>query len=312
MPTSRWLTMDFWCSWVNSMGSSMVRMWPRLCAVAVVDHGRQGAGLTRAGGPDHQQESPLDADEFRQHGRQGEFLEGRNAVLDIADHHRRSAALAKDIDPEAPDTLQLHPQVALPGLGQFPLLTLVHHGVGQGHNLLAGQGPVAKGQEGPIHLQMRPRALAEEEVGAMLGGHDFEKGIQVHGHSNLGGAVGWNVQGSGGWRQAPWGWLGAAWVRQSRRRGARSPPPVRPRAGSLVATVPLAPCRPSRADPIRWAASSTPAKPTTGTPRRWAISRPRRSSISKKRLGICSANRMAEASRHPAAAPDGSTPLRYR
>jgi hypothetical protein len=149
-------------------------------AVAVIDHGRQGAGLARSGGPDHQEKSPLDADEFRQHRGQRELREGRNAVLDIADHHRRSAALAEDIDPEAPNPLQLHPQVALPGLGQLSLLALVHHGVGQGQDLLAAQDPVAKGQEGPIHLQMRPRALAEKEVGTLLGGHDFEKGVQVH------------------------------------------------------------------------------------------------------------------------------------
>ncbi|MNF93243.1 hypothetical protein D3C84_759110 [compost metagenome] len=28
MPTSRWVTMQPWCWWMNSMGSSMVMMWP--------------------------------------------------------------------------------------------------------------------------------------------------------------------------------------------------------------------------------------------------------------------------------------------
>ena len=28
MPTSRWVTMQFWCWWMNSIGSSMVMMWP--------------------------------------------------------------------------------------------------------------------------------------------------------------------------------------------------------------------------------------------------------------------------------------------
>ena len=29
VPTSRWLTMHFWCLWMNSIGSSTVMMWPR-------------------------------------------------------------------------------------------------------------------------------------------------------------------------------------------------------------------------------------------------------------------------------------------
>ena len=58
-PTSRWLTIDFLLVNRNSIGSSMVRMWPVHLLVAVLEHRRQRGALAGAGGADHQDQAAL-------------------------------------------------------------------------------------------------------------------------------------------------------------------------------------------------------------------------------------------------------------
>jgi hypothetical protein len=47
------------CWWMNSIGSSMVMMWPRRVQVAVADHRRQRGGFAGAGGADENDQPRL-------------------------------------------------------------------------------------------------------------------------------------------------------------------------------------------------------------------------------------------------------------
>ena len=70
MPSSRWVMMQFLCGCTNSIGSSMVMMWPKVVLVAVVDHRGQRSALARAGGAHEDDQAALGHGHVFEHVRQ--------------------------------------------------------------------------------------------------------------------------------------------------------------------------------------------------------------------------------------------------
>ena len=71
--------------------------------VAVLQHRRERGALAGAGGADHQDQAPLLGDQLAQDGGQGQAVQRRDDVRDVAEHRRDRAALAEAREPEAAD-----------------------------------------------------------------------------------------------------------------------------------------------------------------------------------------------------------------
>ena len=145
-PTSRWLTMQLWWRWMNSIGSSTVMMWPfrsllilSIIAASVVD-------LPEPVGPGHQDQAARPLGQLRDHRRQAQLLEGLDVEGDLPDDHRHAAALLEDVAAEARQVLDAEGEVELVLGLEALLLVLGEHRVGQLQRVLRRAG--------------RPRTLA--------------------------------------------------------------------------------------------------------------------------------------------------------
>ena len=99
---------------------------PAGVAVAIVDHGCQRGGFTRARGSDKQDQAPLAHDEI------GQNL-GETQVMPLRDIHDNEAgndadliALPEDIDPETPHAGKRHRQIHFQIPRELLALGIVH------------------------------------------------------------------------------------------------------------------------------------------------------------------------------------------
>ena len=74
---------------------------PRRIGIAVIDHGGEGRGLARTGGPDHHDQTVFLHDQIVQHPRQVQILGRRDVVAHVAEHERGFAALTEGRAPKA-------------------------------------------------------------------------------------------------------------------------------------------------------------------------------------------------------------------
>ena len=168
--------------WRNrySIGSSIVRMWPVFCAIAVVDHRRQRRRLARAGRTRDQHEPALFHHELEQHRRQLQLLERGNVAAHVPDDQRYRAALAEDVDPEVADgrveMRQVHLELAL----ERPGLVLAHQLVGHTADRVDVHRLARQGCDDPVDLHADRRAARDEEVRRLFFGHQLEQSVEIH------------------------------------------------------------------------------------------------------------------------------------
>jgi hypothetical protein len=95
--------------------------------VDVVDHGRQGGGLARAGRAGDQHQAAGLLGQAGDHRGQAQLVDGHRPLLDPAQHQLDRAALAEGVHPEPPHAGQRVGEVGLVG----PLELLVQVGADQ-------------------------------------------------------------------------------------------------------------------------------------------------------------------------------------
>ena len=100
-PTSRWLIRHFFDSCTNSIGSSMVRMWPCSFSLMWLTIAGERGRLARAGRPGHQHDAARLVGDLLEDLRALEVLERQDLRRD-GPHHRGGAALLDEgVDAEA-------------------------------------------------------------------------------------------------------------------------------------------------------------------------------------------------------------------
>src|SRR3989338_8807109 len=179
VPTSRWLTMQPWCRWMNSIGSSTVMMWPFL-AVDLVDHRRERGALARARRPGHQHQPARLLGQLRNNRRQLELVEGLHLKRDLPDHQRHAAALLEGVAPEPRQILDAEGEVEFV-LGLEPLLLLLREDrIRQLQRVLRVQD-VLDLAAGDVAVDPQLRALARRdvEVGRLALDHLLQQGAEV-------------------------------------------------------------------------------------------------------------------------------------
>ncbi|MDT4855845.1 hypothetical protein FQZ97_902150 [compost metagenome] len=137
---------------------------PAQVAVAVVQHGRQRGRLARARGTHHQHQTALELGQLFQHRRQLQPVQRRNPGVDVADHHGHVAALAVDVDPEAPQAGQGDGQVAFERGFKAADLRLAHHGIGQALRARRVQRRFRQTPHHALHLERGRAAAGEKEI----------------------------------------------------------------------------------------------------------------------------------------------------
>jgi hypothetical protein len=100
--------------------------------VDVVDHGRQGGRLARAGRAGDQDQAAGLLGQAGDHRGQAQLADGHRPLLDPPQHHPDRAALAEGVDPE--------PSHAWPGVGEVGLVGPLELVVQVGADELAQQG----------------------------------------------------------------------------------------------------------------------------------------------------------------------------
>ena len=153
MPTSRCVTMQPWCWWMNSIGSSMVMMRPR-------------GGFTGAGGADENHQAALGHRQVLDHRRQAQLVHVGNLGFDTAQHHAHQVALVKGAGPEPADAAGGNREVALVVFEEFLALLFVHgaeHDV-PGH--VRGQRVARHRQHLAVNFHARWHAGGDEQVRA--------------------------------------------------------------------------------------------------------------------------------------------------
>jgi hypothetical protein len=148
--------------------------------VAVVDHGGERGGLARAGGAHHQDQAALEHHQILQDFGHPEVFELGHLRRDVAQHHRRIAALIEHIDSEAPEAglgnreidLQLFVEV-LDLLGSHESESRLAHRLGTQYLLVDGEDLA-------LDLDLDGRVAGEEEIRRLSFHHQFEQRLGVH------------------------------------------------------------------------------------------------------------------------------------
>jgi hypothetical protein len=146
-----------------------------LALVAKVEHRCKRSRLARAGRADHEDQAALLHDHFLQHLRHAEGVDRRDAVGNVAHHHRGRALLAKSADAERADPRQVVGGVQLHFLFVLLDLALVQHFVQKLLHRLGGHGGLVDRHRHAVDLDIDRRAHRHEDVRRLLVGHDLEQ-----------------------------------------------------------------------------------------------------------------------------------------
>ena len=178
-PTSRWLTTDFLLLKMNSIGSSIVRMWPAIVLVALLEHRRQRRALAGAGRADHQDQAALFHHQRAQDRRHVEALERRDLERDAAEHGGDRAALLEARETEAADAGEADADVELAGVLELLELARRQQLGEQLARLRVRQRLVGELQQLAVDLDQDRRAGGEVDVGRALLGHQPQDALHV-------------------------------------------------------------------------------------------------------------------------------------
>ena len=133
-------------------------------AIAIIHHGRHGRGLAATGTAEENHQTALGHGNVLEDRRQVELLDGRDPLLDQAQHHASATALGEGADPKARDVGKIQGKIDFAMLVELPHLPVVHDRTHQQHGLLRPQFLVAEPTHRLVDLKRRWATGGDEDI----------------------------------------------------------------------------------------------------------------------------------------------------